>query len=472
MIEFLTLFLGLTRGPQLVELDVVGPVAEVEVRLDGEALATLTAPPWLLEVDLGQSLLPHDLVAEARDAEGRVLDRTEQWINVSLSRAEARMAFESDEQGRPEAVRVIWESIGQTRLEDVEIEFDGRTMPVDDPERVPLPDHRPDDFHYVSGSVRIAGRPGEEVTERLATDYGGPRSAEISTELTAVAVVLDKHGGLPSAARMGSWFVKDGRPLKVHGVERGDADLIVVRASGSQPALDALAKEAYSSVISTREAIPGLQDWDPAKRFAAGPRAADRDGPYGLVNLSRFAPLDSEIRVHWVSPHSGTLSPRGIEPGTFVRSRDLSSSEGVFLQLARSAEPVTFTPKIAEAVALGGILAHSDNRRRAVVLILGGDEEDESKHSAAIARDYLHALRVPLVVWTVGSGVDRGDWTEAVDLGDTARPQRALRGLQAAVDDLQRGLRRQRIVWLEGRHLPQKIELGPAARGIRLAGER
>jgi hypothetical protein len=47
---------------------------------------------------------------------------------------------------------------------------------------------------------------------------------------------------------------------------------------------------------------------------------------------------------------------------------------------------------------------------------------------------------------------------------------RRLAPLAQAAGELRRSLRRQRIVWLEGRHLPQKIELGPAARGISLAG--
>jgi hypothetical protein len=44
------------------------------------------------------------------------------------------------------------------------------------------------------------------------------------------------------------------------------------------------------------------------------------------------------------------------------------------------------------------------------------------------------------------------------------------------VDDLVRAVRRvryqlddQRVVWVNGRHLPQDIELGPKAKGIRLA---
>ena len=45
MVEFLTLFLGLYTGVHTVELNVVGEVAQIEVRLDGHTVATLTEPP-------------------------------------------------------------------------------------------------------------------------------------------------------------------------------------------------------------------------------------------------------------------------------------------------------------------------------------------------------------------------------------------------------------------------------------------
>jgi hypothetical protein len=42
--------------------------------------------------------------------------------------------------------------------------------------------------------------------------------------------------------------------------------------------------------------------------------------------------------------------------------------------------------------------------------------------------------------------------------------------LNKASKRLLKELRRQWIVWVEGRHLPSDIELGPEVQGIRLAG--
>ncbi len=83
MIRFLTLFLGLFSGPQVVELRVAEPVAAVAVQLDGGAVATIDAAPWELEIDFGSDPEPHRLVAVARDAAGRELDRVAAWVNVA-----------------------------------------------------------------------------------------------------------------------------------------------------------------------------------------------------------------------------------------------------------------------------------------------------------------------------------------------------------------------------------------------------
>lgn len=468
MVEFLTLFLGLAHGPQIVELDVVGPVAEVEIRLDGEELVTLTAPPWVLELDLGEELLPHDLVAIARDGSGRVLDRAERWINLSISQAAARMDFTTDAQGRPEAVGVVWEGIGQTRLQDVEIEFDGRRVTVDDPEHVPLPPHETDEFHYVTSAVHF----DEELTDRLETDYGGARGSEISAELTAVAVILDRRS-LPSANKMRDWFVKDGQPLKVHGIEKGDAELVVVRAPGTQETLDDLATAALTSLGPRREPVLLPDGWEAAEFF--GGAAQDvvvrvRKSGRDLEALRHFARLNRATRLRFVSPRPGSLSPRGIEPESFVRSRDYDASEGGFAWMAQQQPPMVSAPEIAEAVAMAGVLAHSSNSPRAVLLILAGDGEDHSKISAEIASGYLRAVGVPLVVWNLGSETSSKEWEGVVALGDPSSPQKLLGQIGRAVTELQKNLRKQRVVWLEGRHLPQRIELGTGARGIRLAG--
>ena len=56
-VAFLSLFLGLTSGVQQVRLNVQGRVAEVELKLDGETVATLDSPPWVVPIDLGPALL-------------------------------------------------------------------------------------------------------------------------------------------------------------------------------------------------------------------------------------------------------------------------------------------------------------------------------------------------------------------------------------------------------------------------------
>lgn len=88
MIEIVTLFLGLVTGPQPVELAVGPAAAEVEIQLDGRTLDRLTAPPWELEIDLGEALAPHELVAVARGETGRELARARRWINIDMPRVE------------------------------------------------------------------------------------------------------------------------------------------------------------------------------------------------------------------------------------------------------------------------------------------------------------------------------------------------------------------------------------------------
>ena len=88
MIEIVTLFLGLVTGPQAVELQVGAPVGAVEVELDGELVEWLDGPPWRFEVDLGEALAPHELVAIAHDESGRELARARRWINIDMPRVE------------------------------------------------------------------------------------------------------------------------------------------------------------------------------------------------------------------------------------------------------------------------------------------------------------------------------------------------------------------------------------------------
>ena len=68
-VAFVTLFLTLVSGPQTVKVAVTGPVAAVEVLLNGESVGVMRGEPWRLECDFG-SLRPLTLEAVAFDAAG------------------------------------------------------------------------------------------------------------------------------------------------------------------------------------------------------------------------------------------------------------------------------------------------------------------------------------------------------------------------------------------------------------------
>ena len=119
---------------------------------------------------------------------------------------------------------------------------------------------------------------------------------------------------------------------------------------------------------------------------------------------------------------------------------------------------------MSDAVAVAGIRAAEGNGRRAVILLLGQEREDGSRFSVEAARSYLNALRVPLIVWDLSGpakDVPPG-WGEPRPVDNVDDLVRAVRRVRYQLD-------RQRIVWVNGRHLPQDIELSDKAKGIRLA---
>jgi hypothetical protein len=78
-------------------------------------------------------------------------------------------------------------------------------------------------------------------------------------------------------------------------------------------------------------------------------------------------------------------------------------------------------------------------------------------------RKYLESIHVPLFVWSLyGPNTSAAKrWGEAEDISSVYK-------LSAAVARLRAELESQRIVWLEGRHLPQAIALSPSAQGVDL----
>ena len=118
--------------------------------------------------------------------------------------------------------------------------------------------------------------------------------------------------------------------------------------------------------------------------------------------------------------------------------------------------------RLAEAVALAGLRAAADGCPRTVVLVIGDDIVDHSGYPPSVVREYLRALRVPLVVWSTTQKGPPDPW--GVDEITTG-----LGGIEKASRRLLQGLGRQWIVWVEGRHLPNEIELADNNKGLRLA---
>jgi hypothetical protein len=468
VIEFVTLFLGLAVGPRSVEVHAVGAVAEVELRLDGATVAVLEQPPWRFECDFGP-LRPHTLVAVARDASGRELSQAEQWINIAENiQAEASMVFASAADGKPVAVSLDWESLGRRQPTEIEVFFDGEPLEVDDPHHVPLPEYDDDDFHFVSASLHFS----EGQSQLLEASFGGGRSSEISTELTAVPVILERTR-MPPLRQLGSWFLGDGEPLAVQGVENRSPEIVVVRDPAVQPILDQLARFHLSRSSVRSPGNPwNAELWDAATFFGGDPETVAmnlmRHGR-NLRPLQHFAMLTEKSTMYFVSPLAAPALPDGVTPEAFLHSESFAADADALATLAFR-EPMTYTQQIVDAVAVGGMMAQATSRRRVVVLLLGDGGPDDSLYSVEQVRRYLQELRVPLLVWAFGAAEAGADWGAVRRLGDPAQPRRVLVNLEAAVGDLLRGLERQRIVWLEGRHLPRSIELSPEARGIRLAG--
>jgi hypothetical protein len=111
------------------------------------------------------------------------------------------------------------------------------------------------------------------------------------------------------------------------------------------------------------------------------------------------------------------------------------------------------------------VSATARNRRRAVVLILGVDPEDQSDFGPEEARRFLGRLGVPFRVWSVApseAAPHAPGWGEIEDVSTLAR-------FGKAVERLADILERERIVWVEGRHLPQDISASARATFVSLA---
>jgi hypothetical protein len=439
MLTFLTLFLGLVSGLRTVELAAGGGVAAVEVRLDGKALGRMTSPPWVINVDFGDPPKPHELSAVAFDENGKEIGKILQKINLPRSLAEATLSLVAGTGGRGRAARLRWVCAIAPTPTRIAVTFDGKPIPAPNPSRIALPDFVPEQVHFLKADLDFP----RNITASAEIFFGGQSRDETEAQLTAVAVLGDRK----KAGPFDGMLEAGGRPLRVVAVEEdGPAEIAIVLDEAARPALAKI-----------------------AARYETAPRA---DGRFPAASpaetlLKGIGPLASGQRARFIWPLTQTFVNGPMRFELFPQSEDFDRSQGGLLYLATRvfAPGVLPAPRLADAVAVAALSAVARNRARAVVLILGGSP-DASTLSAAGARSYLSALGVPLFVWTAGTeGAAAGAaWAGAADLADVS----TLGHFTDAAGRLSAQLARQRIVWVEGVHLPQHVGLSASASGLTL----
>jgi hypothetical protein len=438
MVTFVSLFLWLVTGVHTVEVSVGPTVATVEISLDDRSVGAATAPDWSLEVDFGEELLPHRLEAVARDANGVEVGRARQLINLPRGEAEVELALEPGDDGRSVFVRVIAVSRGNFEPLAVFVTFDGAALPSSVDGRFALPEHDSRQPHVVSAEAHF---PGGHVARADAT-FGGSYGSLVATELTAIPIIVEGDGR-PNAAQLQKTFAVRGEPVRVAAVDQPAGRVLLIRDHGVWPRMVRIGDE-----IDRRLGIAGA---DIHRRLTEGfdPMKGGRTGP----DVDRFFLVVPNAKFE-----------RGLALFPIVVPFDIKRWGLPWLVThVSSPEARMEGQRLGEAVAVASVRGAGGACPRIVIVVVGEDTKDESLHSPQAMRQYAAALRVPLVVWSPTRRRIESDWGEVVPVSSSGAISKASRRVL-------KDLRRQWIVWIEGRHLPSEIEIRSGVEGIRLAG--
>ncbi|MDX1382807.1 MAG: hypothetical protein R3190_04130 [Thermoanaerobaculia bacterium] len=445
MVTFLSLFLSLTVGVHEVRLGVDAGVAEVRVFLDGEAVGRVAAEPWVVEVDFGLRLMPHELVAEAFDARGRRVSRASQLVNLPREPAEASLSLVGGADVGYSAVEVAWQAADASDPEAVLLYFDGEPLTVAAAaagartgRRAALPAHDVGRIHIVTAEL-VFPRQQRAHAEIV---FGGQYGEEVSTELTAVPLQSRRGGGRYALEELEAWLRVDGRPARVVAREEGRAEVIVVRDEASFGPLVRIGRS--TGALRSRGSGPmrlgfarGLGEKDSLRFVASRPVLVEGSGGE-LVKLFQATP---------------NLRRRGEGLGWATTHQ--------FLERGASPE----AEEIAAAVAVAGLQASASNRARAVILISAGEAAAGDLEPENV-RSFLEVLHVPFYYWRVEARLPQDPWGRS-------SPVYGREQLNQAIARLRRDLDRQFVVWLDGIHMPQRIELvGAGVDRLGFAGGR
>ena len=423
MIAFASLFLALVLGVKPVEVVVGEGVAVVEIRLDGKALGTLRQAPWVMPCDFGSELAPRHLEAIAKDTQGRELSRVSQWINLPQPPAVASVVLEPRQPGKPRVAQIAWQSAAGAEPESVTASFDGEPLAVVDPRRIELPPADESQLHLVQVELHFE----DHVSSRVDLTFGGAYVDEVSTEITALPVKAPKKlRRAPTADQAQGWFVKGGEALRVIAVEKETAEIVVVMGR-------------------------------PFPRFVE---------PGSVYKPPKSLFLSGDQRIRFVFPVPQETQGVDVTFNLFPVTQPFDGGLGdLYSLLTRIGHPKRERePRATSAVAIAGRVAYEGRHRRAVIFVPGSEQETlPGSLNPSQVRRYLERLHIPFVVWNPESRrpPELEPWGEIRDVG-------SIKQLSAAFQELSELLEQQWIVWLDGQHLPQEIELTSQAAGFAL----
>ena len=410
-----------------VRVITTGPVASVAIELDGRPIVTMRAPEWSADADLGPELSPHELAARALDRDGKTLASCRQWLNLARPPAEVEVVLERGADGRAQAARLSWQSLTAQQPNAVEAKLNGKPLTVSPEQRLDLPPYDAQQPQLLSVELLF----DHDVKSRKDVVLGGGSGSEAGSELTSIPIrVWD--GSEPSPSSLKGRLIGKGERLAVAAVEAGPAFLWIVRDSSAVEAARRLGQR-------------GLQT------FTSGFGSSGRV-PGGDLNLR----LEGPDRMRFVWPQPVAIAGAALRTDLFPTSHTFVAEKVGLRWLLTSVHnpaPESTGARFSDAVAVAAINAYAGFQRRAVLLLLGPGDVDESQRAPDAVRRYLARLRVPLFVWSIGPPSKA-----AAAWGDVRDVSTAI-GMLQAFAEIRRELASQRIVWVEGRLLPQEIGL-------------
>jgi len=449
-VVFVTLFLSLTIGEHPVELAVEGQVARVEIHLDGCSIGVLEHPPWRFDCDFGVALRPRRLEAVAFDGGGRQVARADQVVNLPRSPVEAQIQLTRDERGVATGARLVVDAVTDRVVESVRVVLDGEPIVSPDIDSIVLPAHDPSSLHVLRAEIGFA----DGLSARADASFGGFLGDEVRSALTAVPIVLGTGVSEVSREQLDGLLQVAGAPARVAAVERGDTELWVVQSDAARQML----READRLYVA-REA-PG------------GPGGVNRyyQTRHRMMVRRVLPPEDPTTafdRLRSVAPYADVGVSDGVSVFLFpigdLLRWDRKCLPWMLNQRLYRAEPKG-EQRLADAVAVAAVHSVVGGRPRAVLLVTEPDPQDHSGYVVETVRGYLRSLRVPLYVWSTGRKPGApSPWGPCEIVG-------TVNSLRRSARDLESDLERQRIVWIEGAHLPTEIGIADGATGIRLAG--